>query len=394
MGGATEDDNAMVWFLERSQGGDILVLRASGSDGYNDYFYSDLGVTVNSVETIVFNNITAATSSYIHEKIAAAEASICRRPIRLRHILRDTPIKDLLNEAINERNIVIGGTSAGMAIMGDYYFSASNGTVTSEQALGNPYHPNITVEGDEFLLNDHLQDVITDTHYDDPDRKGRHVVFMSRIFTDYNIPAKGIACEEYVAVCITPEGIASVYGEYPAYEDFAYFIQPNCDVLANEQYPEICQPNTPLTWANDGVALYTYKVPGTADGNNYLELVNWSEGVGGEWQYWRVDAGELIEIQGKYPPCTNNINETYIGKNSTLIYPNPTSDMLTIEFTEGLDPVNLRIISELGVTAFEKRITRNGNLRIDTSQLASGLYIVETTYSNAEVSTEKLLLQD
>lgn len=396
MGGATEDDNAMVWFLERSQGGDILVLRASGSDGYNDYFYSDLGVTVNSVETIVFNNITAATSSYIHEKIAAAEAIWFAGGDQYDYVtyFRDTPIKDLLNEAINERNIVIGGTSAGMAIMGDYYFSASNGTVTSEQALGNPYHPNITVEGDEFLLNDHLQDVITDTHYDDPDRKGRHVVFMSRIFTDYNIPAKGIACEEYVAVCITPEWTASVYGEYPAYDDFAYFIQPNCDVLANEQYPEISQPNTPLTWANDGVALYTYKVPGTADGNNYLELVNWSEGVGGEWQYWRVDAGELIEIQGKYPPCTNDINETYIGKNSTLIYPNPTSDMLTIEFTEGLDPVNLRIISQQGVTAFEKRITRNGNLRIDTSLLATGLYIVETTYSNAEVSTEKLLLQD
>lgn len=396
MGGATEDDNAMVWFLERSQGGDILVLRASGSDGHNDYFYSDLGVTINSVETIVFNNITAATSSYIHEKIAAAEAIWFAGGDQYDYVtyFRDTPIKDLLNEAINERNIVIGGTSAGMAIIGDYYFSASNGTITSEQALANPYHPNITVEGDEFLLNDHLQHVITDTHYDDPDRKGRHVVFMSRIFTDYNIPAKGIACEEYVAVCITPEGTASVYGEYPAYDDFAYFIQPNCDVLTNEQYPEICQPNTPLTWANDGGALYTYKVPGTADGNNYLELVNWSEGVGGEWQYWRVDAGELIEIQGKYPQCTNDFNETYIGKNSTLIYPNPASDMLTIEFTEGLDPVNLRIISQQGVTAFEKRITRNGNLRIDTSLLATGLYIVETNYSNAEVSTEKLLLQD
>ena len=60
MGGATEDDNAMIWFLEQANGGDILVLRASGSDGYNDYFYSDLGVNVNSVESIVFNNASAA----------------------------------------------------------------------------------------------------------------------------------------------------------------------------------------------------------------------------------------------------------------------------------------------------------------------------------------------
>ena len=66
MGGATEDDNAMIWFLERSNGGDILVLRTSGSDGYNNYLFSELGVNVNSVETIVLNNSSAADESYIH----------------------------------------------------------------------------------------------------------------------------------------------------------------------------------------------------------------------------------------------------------------------------------------------------------------------------------------
>ena len=74
MGGATEDDNAMKWFLERANGGDVLVIRASGSDGYNDYFYSDLGIPVNSVETIVFHNASAANESYIHERIEKAEA--------------------------------------------------------------------------------------------------------------------------------------------------------------------------------------------------------------------------------------------------------------------------------------------------------------------------------
>ena len=74
MGGATEDDNAMIWFLERSNGGDILVLRTSGSNGYNDYLYNELGVDVNSVETIVLNNSSAANESYIHNKVLNAEA--------------------------------------------------------------------------------------------------------------------------------------------------------------------------------------------------------------------------------------------------------------------------------------------------------------------------------
>ena len=69
MGGATEHDEAMKWFLQRANGGDVLVLRASGSDGYNDYMYTDLGITLNSVETIVFNDGSAANETYIHNKI-------------------------------------------------------------------------------------------------------------------------------------------------------------------------------------------------------------------------------------------------------------------------------------------------------------------------------------
>ena len=40
MGGSRENDNAMRWFLKQADGGDILVLRASGSNGYNDYMLS------------------------------------------------------------------------------------------------------------------------------------------------------------------------------------------------------------------------------------------------------------------------------------------------------------------------------------------------------------------
>ena len=49
MGGSTEDDNAMKWFLQQADGGDVLVLRTSGANGYNSYLYSALGIPVNSV---------------------------------------------------------------------------------------------------------------------------------------------------------------------------------------------------------------------------------------------------------------------------------------------------------------------------------------------------------
>ena len=68
----TELDKDVVYFGDN--GGDVLVLRASGSDGYNDYMYTDLGITLNSVETIVFNDGSAANETYIHNKIKNAEA--------------------------------------------------------------------------------------------------------------------------------------------------------------------------------------------------------------------------------------------------------------------------------------------------------------------------------
>lgn len=36
MGGASDNDDAMVWMLEKADGGDIVVLRATGTDAYND----------------------------------------------------------------------------------------------------------------------------------------------------------------------------------------------------------------------------------------------------------------------------------------------------------------------------------------------------------------------
>lgn len=295
MGGATEDDNAMKWFLEQANGGDVLILRTSGSDGYNQYFYSQLGISVNSVESIVFNNASASNQNYIHSKILQAEAIWFAGGNQWNYISywRDTPIDSLIRHVLSTRNIVIGGTSAGMAILGEYYFSAENGTVTSSTALNNPYNSLVTIDSAKFLEIDILKDIITDTHYDDPDRKGRHVVFISRMLTDYNSEAKGIACDEYTAVCIDTNGMAHVYGDFPTYDDNAYFLQINCEISAN--IPENITSNTPLTWDRSGQAIKVYKIKGTSTGLNSFDLNTWEDGTGGVWENWFVLNGQLSE---------------------------------------------------------------------------------------------------
>jgi len=272
MGGATEDDRAMTWFLERANGGDVLVIRASGSNGYNDYLYSELGVGINSVETIVFNSAAASTDAYVLERLSKAEAIWLEGGDQWNYVSywRNSAVDSIINDGIVNRNIVIGGTSAGMAVMGKYYFSAQNGSMTSAEGLADPYNIyegladpyNIyaSVDSTDFFHNDILHDVITDTHFDDPDRKGRMVSFLARIITDYGVVGKGIACDEYTAVCIDTEGIARVYGEYPESDDNAYFIQPNCEIEV--MGPEQCSIGSPLIWNRGGQALKIYKIKG------------------------------------------------------------------------------------------------------------------------------------
>ncbi len=331
MGGASEDDEAMKWFLKRANGGDVLVLRTSGgSNGYNEYMYSDLGVTLNSVETIVFNSPEAVNEPYIHNKLNQAEAIWFAGGDQWDYInyWRNTSVDSLINRGIETRNIVVRGTSAGMAILGKFYFSAQNGTVTSVTALSNPYAVNVTIDSASFIQNNILSDVITDTHYDNPDRKGRHITFLARIFKDYNIPAKGIACDEYTAVCINNDGIASVYGTYPAYDDNAYFIQPNCEL--SNMLPEICEANTPLTWNLNSLALRVYKVKGTTNGTNTFNLNDRQTGNGGTWQNWYALNGTKYVSAGNQIDCYSNSNQNAVENIIGIINPNPCSNILFV----------------------------------------------------------------
>ncbi len=375
MGGATEDDEAMKWFLQRANGGDILVLRTSGSNGYNSYLYSDLGVLVNSVETIVFNNPSASTDPYIHQKIQQAEAIWFAGGDQWNYVSywRNTAIDSLINEGITSRNIAIGGTSAGMAIQGGFYFSAQNGTVTSPMALSDPYNSKVTVDSLSFLDNDILDDVITDTHYDDPDRKGRHIVFLARILTDYGIPAKGIACDEYTAVCIDTNGIASVYGQYPSYDDNAYFIQTNCELP--DILPENCSSGNPLTWNLSDQAIKVYTVKGTSDGANTFNLMDWETGTGGSWENWFIDNGQLIEQPGSQIDCSPLSILPSVPRLTIRLHPNPASNSVTLtcDNCETSD-YSIEFVNVLGLVVKKIQNNLSNQVFVKIDNLAKGLY--------------------
>jgi cyanophycinase len=295
-GGSTDQDSAMKWFLGKAQGGDVIVFRNAKNststsdyptaDAYNPYLYSQLGVKVDSVETIFLNSRNVANNAEVAQKVKNAEAVFFSGGDQAFYYynIQGTLLHDALDYLINEKKAVIGGTSAGCAIQGEYGFSADFDTITTADALRNPFDQRVTIR--KLLDHKYLKNTITDTHYNNPDRRGRHVTFMARIYTDYlkntNELVKGIGVEERTAVAVDYDGKAYVFGS-----NNAYFIQQS---YVND-YPEECVPGKPLDWYRNRKALFVYRIKGNNFGDRYFDLSNWNKWSGGSIQYFYVDRG-------------------------------------------------------------------------------------------------------
>ncbi|WP_396171585.1 cyanophycinase [Flavobacterium sp.] len=289
MGGSTDVDVAMKWMINKSKGGDVIILRSTGGTGYNQYLYDLVKVDgksqVNSVETLLINSIQLANNPKVAERIKQAEMVFIAGGDQFNYISfwKKTLVEDALNYLISIKRIPIGGTSAGCAIMGDAVYTAEKSSATSAEALSNPYHVNITLQRD-FLNNPYLQNTITDTHYNNPDRRGRHFTFLARLAKDFSISSpKGIGVEEETAICIDDNGKAIVFGN-----GNAYFLH------ANQGAPESCTSGNALNWVLSKKAVQVYILQGNSTtGNGNFDLATWSSASGGAYKYMYSTNGIL-----------------------------------------------------------------------------------------------------
>lgn len=289
MGGSTDVDSAMKWMIDKSTGGDVVIIRASGATGYNQYLYDLVKVNgvsqVNSVETLLINSAELANNPKVGERIKEAEMLFIAGGDQANYIRfwRNTPVEEALNYLINVKKVPVGGTSAGCAILGEAVFTAENNTITSEEALLNPFNSKITLAKSDFINNPFLKNTITDTHYNNPDRKGRQITFLARLATEFNWQEpRGIGVEEETAVCIDENGKAIVYGT-----GTAYFLK------GSSEKPEKCVAGSKLNWINNKKALQAYLITGKETGNGSFDLTNWTTVSGGTSKNMYVTDGVL-----------------------------------------------------------------------------------------------------
>jgi cyanophycinase len=275
-GGGTDQPEAFAWLVSHANGGDVLVIRASGTGAYNP-FIAKQGTT-NSVETIVFKNRAASSDPYVLAQLAHAEAIFLAGGDQGNYIKywKDTPVEDAINAAA-KRGVPIGGTSAGLAVMSQFSFAALNDSIVSKDALANPFDPKVTIERD-FLDLPQMKGIITDSHWVERDRLGRTLVFMARLNEDgLASPARGIAIDSTTAVLMETGGDAVVVGKTAAY------------FLSAGKKPAVCRPGEPLTMSE--IQVYRVKPGG------HFNVRTW-KGDGGLAYTLNVDKGVVTSSRG------------------------------------------------------------------------------------------------
>lgn len=242
-GGGGDVDAAYQEVIDRIRGCtdcaatiDIVVLRASGADGYNDYLQAMRGV--DSVSTFVITDRSSPSRPDVLTAVGNAEYVFFAGGDQCNYTryFNESPLEQRVR-AVYARGGAIGGTSAGMAIQGRSSYDACNdASAQSPLALADPYNNEISFTTDFFDWR-FMENVITDTHFAQRDRMGRLFAFIARQLRELPVDSfLGIAANERTAVLVDERGLATVVGEGPAY------------FVLGDHFPEGALPGQPLTF--------------------------------------------------------------------------------------------------------------------------------------------------
>lgn len=324
MGGGPDVDEGFRWMIKKAgitlqTGGRLVVIRTTGDGAYNPYIYysnrrssinfadivdgwvggASLGLT--SVETLVIPSREAAEHATVKAIVGNANAVWIAGGDQSTYIKfwkgtgLDTTLRSLM-----AANVPIGGTSAGLAVMGGFDYSALNSSATSPLALQNPYYSDITIDPEirtsgafvslttsgGFLAPAVFKDVIFDSHLDSRDRMGRLITFVSRLIGNYTGPgtqtfgctggvlgptvARGIGIGVETALLVEGNASGSFIGRRvtnvppPTTESAVYFV-------SMVQGPTQCAAGKTLEIPSSSIAIRKL-----ADSNQTIELNDWT----------------------------------------------------------------------------------------------------------------------
>lgn len=221
-GGGTDVNEEFVWIHDTivgshvRRGGDLVVLRATGNADYDRYIYRL--APYHSVRTLLVPTCSSAQTLRDAAAIVARSSAVFfAGGDQADYVIwKGTPIQSAV-QSVYDAGGVVGGTSAGEAILGKFVFNALHDDrrdATSHNAVQDPYERLISFSYD-FLHFAPLDDTVTDMHFVTRNRFGRTAVFMARQIADGKVRRRpavvlGVGVDEASGIAIDRNGVGTL----------------------------------------------------------------------------------------------------------------------------------------------------------------------------------------
>ena len=215
VGGGNWPYDAFRWMNERMGHGHLVILRASGDVEAQQEWFHDVG-GIASARTFVFSDRRAASDPAVLDAIAKADGIFIAGGDQANYVRfwKGTPLAQALDAHVRAGK-PLGGTSAGLAILGAWSYGAlDGGSMVSEDAVREPLNPGMTLVGD-FLHMPFLEHVFTDTHFSKRERLGRLVAFVADARARGATDIVGLGVDEGAALCVDGDGIGRLFTPIP-----------------------------------------------------------------------------------------------------------------------------------------------------------------------------------
>lgn len=209
-GGGAEDDAVFGRFVEAAGFGDIVTLGAVEDTAdpdlrfWDDYF---VGLGARSATTINTATGDEAGDPALAEQIAEADGVFVRGGDQGRYVSWwfNGPVGEGLTEAF-DRGAVIGGSSAGCAILGERVYDALQGSVDPYELLVDAADPAMTFSAGLSLG---VPGVLTDTHFSERGRLVRLAVFLAA----QPVAQQGVGVDPQTALFLREDQTGFVLGD-------------------------------------------------------------------------------------------------------------------------------------------------------------------------------------
>lgn len=216
LGGGDRDDDAMRWFFAKAGHGHIVILRASYAGEIGEEFYRQRG-GIASAETFVIKSRAASTDAALLDRLAKADGIFIAGGDQSNYVRfwKGTPVAKALDAHVAAGK-PLGGTSAGLAMLGERLYGAMDGgSLASPEALLDPFGPANTIEAD-FLHLALLRGIVTDTHFKERDRLGRLFAFLAKAQAGRSgAPMLGLGVDESAGLAVEADGTARIHATAP-----------------------------------------------------------------------------------------------------------------------------------------------------------------------------------